>query len=165
MVIFKFEKWITDRDFNEFSLNLIEVVGDAPILKMPMFYVGDVFYSDVINPCGLTLEEIDEDHLLGAYLSEFHSDPVEWEDWNDEYCKYYPILKCPISGKKLKVEIVKTIDRTDEYNALKDNVDALTEKWRNEDSISKKNELDKERRKLWDKMNEMLEGKYYGWEN
>lgn len=164
MVRFLFEKWVTDDELDEFSLHLIEVEGECPALKLPVLYAGVVHGSELKNPNNLSLKKVDYDYYLGVFLSEFHSDPVEWEDWNDEYFKYYPILKCPISGEEMEARIVRTINRTQEYKALQEEVDALTVAWNKEDSIQKKHELDVQRREIWNKMEEMSEDKGYQYE-
>ena len=156
-MVFKFEEWITDAELN--SYKLVGIDNDCGHLKhLPMFYAGCVYGSDLENP--LRLEVLESG--VGTYLAEFHSDPVPWEDFTDDYVKYFPIAKCPICGENLEVQIVKTIDKTDRIKELEEKREEVRTIMEKTDSIRDMKKLKAEMREINNEIDDIYRDTSYG---
>jgi hypothetical protein len=69
---------------------------------------------------------------------------------------YEEIEFCPWCGEKIEIEIVNTINKTDEYKVLQQKRDILWGKCRKTDSKNKEQELLKQVRELDVEINDML---------
>lgn len=70
--------------------------------------------------------------------------------------EYDTIHFCPFCGEKIIVEIVKTIDKTDLYNALKKGSDFLCKEYNKTDSISRQREINKEVQEIRKEIDSLL---------
>lgn len=71
-----------------------------------------------------------------------------------DYTTYESIQYCPFCGEKIDIEIVNTIDKTEEYLELKQDRSELWEKCRKTDSKKKESQLREEIYELDRKINE-----------
>ena len=156
-MIFKFEEWITDAEVN--SYKLVGVEDDCGHLNyLPMFYAGYVDESDIEDSLGLEISKNKPD----TYLSEFYSDSVPWENFTDDYVKYFPISKCPICGKKLEVKIVETVDKTDRIKELREKREKLRKKMKYTDSIRNMEKMKEEIREINEEIDDIHQDTGYG---
>ena len=95
-------------------------------------------------------DELDWDQDLGVMLQ---NEVTYHEGWGyDDYgltdYYYYKLNFCPICGEKIEVEIIDSIDVTEEYESLSKERDEVHKKWNRTDSIKKQNEYENKRREL-----------------
>lgn len=64
-----------------------------------------------------------------------------WDDCHSIESNYKTIKYCPFCGEKINIEIVNTIDKTEEYKKLTNERDELNEKRRKTDSKKEETEL------------------------
>lgn len=74
---------------------------------------------------------------------------------DDDWYSYERINFCPFCGEKIDIEIVNTIDKTEEYLELKQDRSELWEKCRKTDSKKKESQLREQIYELDKKINEM----------
>lgn len=55
-----------------------------------------------------------------------------------------PIQYCPHCGKKISLKVVNTIDVSEEYEKLKENLDVLNKKYHETDSIKEREKISSE---------------------
>lgn len=89
--------------------------------------------------------------VVGVMLEELYT----WYDGEDnqEDTKCHLIYYCPICGEKIEINIIRKVDKTEEYNNLKSQYDETHTKWRKCDSKKKSDELEKQWRKLNNRIN------------
>jgi hypothetical protein len=87
---------------------------------------------------------------LGVMLqnSVTYHDAWDYDDYGYTEDYYYKLNFCPICGKKIEVEVIDSIDVTEEYENLSKEREAIHKKWNRTDSIKKQNEYQSIRHKL-----------------
>lgn len=144
------EKWIVrDKRSPGYDIISYRLVSFEPccgdIKEIPLLNIG---YEIVENSKGL---EDEFGKVFGLLLKESYS----WyngEDTDEDF-RFYLINNCPCCGDKVEVNIVKEIDKTEEYNRIEDECKVMHEKWIKCDSKSKSTECGKQWRVLNDKIN------------
>ena len=109
----KVEKW----EFNgSVSYKIIDIksccdeIRDNPLID---FQAGCFENSE--DECGVALIETD------TY-------PEPYEDYYTTDYRYYKINRCPFCGEPISINILDKVDKTNEYNQLKDEVYGLRKK-------------------------------------
>ena len=90
--------------------------------------------------------------VLGLMLEELYT----WYDGEDtqEDMKYYTVSYCPICGEKIEINVIREIDKTEEYYNLKNQYDDLHKKWIKCDSKKRGAELERQWRQINNKLND-----------
>ena len=124
------------------------------IKKLPSV---NFFFEDTEN----TNNPIENDYGYGKDLGVMLENEVTYHDgWGyDDYgfteYYYYKLNFCPICGEKIEVEVIDSIDVTEEYESLSKERDEVHKKWNRTDSIKKQNEYENKRRELDRKIEEL----------
>lgn len=89
--------------------------------------------------------------VVGVMLEELYT----WYDGEDnqEDTKCHLIYYCPICGEKIEINVIREVDKTEEYNNLKLLYNEIRDEWRKCDSKKKPAELEKQRRELNNQIN------------
>lgn len=78
-------------------------------------------------------------------------------DYDGDLITYYEKIDyCPFCGEKIQIEFTKEVDKTEEYNKLEAERSELNTKYRNTDSIRKRDKINEKLRELNAKLNSML---------
>lgn len=139
----KVEKWIIDKDNNvSFKIKSIEKCCDKITQSQNIsinneYCEGDVYLDD--NTYAVKLVRAEE-----------NCDP--YDDYHDMNYYYEKIHYCPFCGESIEIEIVNTVDKTEEYKQLQADRDLLWDKCRKTDSKKKEDELRNQIRELDDKI-------------
>jgi hypothetical protein len=144
------EKWIVrDKKSPVYDIISYRLISFEPCCrstkKIPLLNIG---YEAVENSDGL---EDESGRVFGLLLKESYS-WYDGEDTNEDF-RFYLIKNCPCCGEKVEVNIVREVDKTDEYNQIKDEYEAIHSKWMKCDSKSKSAEYEKQWRVLNNKIN------------
>ena len=89
--------------------------------------------------------------VVGVMLEELYT----WYDGEDnqEDIKCHLIYYCPLCGEKIEINVVREVDKTEEYNDIKSKYNEIHDKWIKCDSKNKSAELEKQWRELSNKIN------------
>lgn len=110
-----------------------------------------------------TLNETDDVGImrLAMMIEEEYTYPEPWEDSYTTDYRYYPISYCPHCGRKIEIRIVGEEDMNEAYNTLVQKAAEIQKEIRSTDSKRKSEKLEKERREIWRKINNMCEAIIY----
>jgi hypothetical protein len=135
------EKWIVD-DCVSYKILDIDKCCDRLINSKNINLNNEFDENDIYA--------IDDRYSIKITRSEFID-----EDFGDTYF-YETINYCPWCGSRIDIEIINTIDKTEEYKQLKTERDILWKKVCKTDSRKKESEIREQIRELDKKMNYML---------
>lgn len=135
----KVEKWEFD---GERSYKILELTKCCDkITKSNVITLRDEYEND---------DDLDYSVKLRDVNYEYDNYDRDYYD----YTTYESIQYCPFCGEKIDIEIVNTIDKTEEYLELKQDRSELWEKCRKTDSKKKESQLREEIYELDRKINE-----------
>jgi len=147
------EKWIIhDKKNKAYDIISYRILNKQfcceGIKKLPI----DIKYT--VPQYDESFDECDEDDCgvtFGVMLLELYS----WYDGEDtqEDERHYIISYCPLCGEKIEINIIKEVDKTEEYNDIKSKYDEIHEKWRKCDSKKKSAGLENKWRELSNQIN------------
>ena len=141
----KVEKWITDEYNKSYKIISIDKCCDK-LIKSKNTSINhglddfDPYYGE------------DEDDI--NYSVKLARDEYDYDGWNDTY--YEKINYCPWCGSRIEVEIVNTINKTEEYKSLQQKRNELWGKCCKTDSKKKGQDLQEQVRLLDIQINKML---------
>lgn len=98
--------------------------------------------------------ESGDDTDYSVKLADMRVQWFDFDDW-DEYYLYEKISYCPFCGEKINIEIINTIDKTEEYLELKLQRDGFWAKANKTDSRKREARLREQTYELDKKINEM----------
>jgi hypothetical protein len=150
------EKWIVkDKKNKAYDIVSYKVLNKEfcceGIKKLPIdlhytvpMYDVDSFYNG----------EDDSGIALGLMLEELYT----WFDGEDtqEDTRYHLINYCPLCGGRISINIVREIDKTEEYYNLKAQYDNVHKQWMKCDSKKESAELEKQ----WRNLSNVINGFY-----
>ena len=146
------EKWIVkDDNHNIVSYKIISAeeccsgIGQLPI---------GLHCCSPENVDYYNLDEDEDGTRIGFMFEELYT----WYDEADiqEDTRYHMITYCPCCGEKIEVNIIREVDKTEEYNNLRSQYDEIHKKWEKCDSKKKSSELETE----WREINKVINGFY-----
>lgn len=119
------------------------------------------------KPMSFCCEKLEKNPVI-ELVDNFHDDSINywedphlcitqhevWEEWGEEFenYKYFPLTYCPFCGEKIKTEIVKEEDVSDEYDRIRRERDILWKGSQVTDSKSKEMNLRKKVQELDEKI-------------
>lgn len=147
------EKWIVhDKKNKAYDIVSYKVLNKQfcceEIKKLPIDLHYTIPEYDIDSFCNGD----DESGLVfGVMLEELYT----WYDGEDnqEDTKCHLIHYCPKCGEKIEINVIREVDKTEEYNNLKSQYNDLHNKWRKCDSKKKSAELEKQWRELNNQIN------------
>lgn len=147
----KVEKWIVNED----AYNYQEIYKIKSIEKC----CNKILHSKNIDINNEYCEDdvYEDDNKYGVKLVRHEEETFSWEDWTDTSYYYESISHCPFCGKKIDIEIISAIDKTEEYSQLTKEREVLWNKYRRTDSIKKQEILKEQLNELDEKINNILE--------
>lgn len=151
------EKWIVkDKKNKNYDIVSYKILNKEfcceGIKKLPIDLHYTVPEYDVDSFCN---GDDDSGLVLGLMLEELYT----WYDGEDtqEDTRYHVIGYCPICGEKIEINVVREVDKTDEYNSLKIQHEEVLKKWHKCDSKKESAELEKQKRELSNLINNYYE--------
>jgi len=147
------EKWIVhdkkDKVYDIISYKLVDITYCCE--KIKTFPLLDLHYEWRQNFDDMELLSDEFDQVLGVMLEESYTE-YDGEDMQTDQ-RYHLITHCPRCGEVIEINVVKEVDKTDEYYKLKEEYIKVHGEWRDCDSIKLKSELDRQWRSIDCKMN------------
>lgn len=110
----------------------------------------DFYFQQTEN----TDNQIEDDYEWGQDLGVMLENEVtyhntwDYDDYGYTEQYYYKLNFCPICGKKIEIEVIDSIDVTEEYEKLSKEREEIHKKWNRTDSIKKQREYENQRREL-----------------
>jgi hypothetical protein len=117
-MIIKVEKWIIhdkkNKAYDIVSYRIIDIKYCCE--KIKTFPMLDLYYKYCEDCEDMELLSGEDNSVLGMMLQEEYS----WYDDEDTYIdqRYHLITHCPRCGEKIEINIVREVDKTEEYNEL-----------------------------------------------
>lgn len=152
------EKWIVKDKKNSDYIISYKIVNKEfcceGIKCLPIDLHNTIPEYSVDDLCNESDDIDNDDYILGIMLEELYT----WYDGEDiqEDTKYHMISYCPKCGKKIEVNVIREIDKTEEYNNLKKQYDLIHKQWMKCDSKKRSEELEKQ----WREINNVINGFY-----
>lgn len=151
------EKWfVKDKKNKTYDIVSYKVLNKEfcceGIKRLPVDLHYTVPEYDVDNFCN---RYDDSGLVLGLMFEELYT----WYDGEDtqEDIRYHVIGYCSMCGEKIEIDIVREVDKTEEYNTLKSKHDEILKKWHKCDSKKESAELEKQKRELSNSINSYYE--------
>lgn len=147
------EKWIIhDKNNSIYDMISYKVLNTQYCCdKIKMFPMLDLYYEYCQDSDDMEKLSDEYDRILGVMLQE----NFLWYDGDDYQAdeRYHLITHCPRCGDKIEVNIVREVDKTEEYYGLKKQYDDLHNKWRKCDSKKQSAALEQQWREVDKKIN------------
>jgi len=142
----KVEKWIIDDEISYKILEIKKCCNKLTNSKSISVNSGCDYYSEFDDECGdFTVKLVRE-----------VEEPIPWEQDAETRFYYENIKYCPFCGERITIEIVNTIDKTEEYDKLDSELEELWQKCYDTDSKKDDKELKCKITELSNKLNNML---------
>ena len=102
----------------------------------------DFFFQHTENTDNPMADDCEWNQDLGVMLKNevTYHDSWDYDDYGYTEQYYYKLNFCPICGEKIEIEVIDSIDVTEEYENLSKEREAIHKKWTRTDSIKKQNE-------------------------
>ena len=147
------EKWIIhDKKNKAYDIISYRILNKQicceGIKKLPINTHYTIPEYDADSSCNV---EDESGLIFGAMLDELYT----WYDGEDtqEDHRHHIINYCPVCGERIEINVIREIDKTEEYNNVKSQYDKIHAEWRECDSKKKSDELEKQWRELNNKIN------------
>ena len=146
------EKWIVhDKENKAYDIISYKILNKQICCEVIDNLPFDLHYTIPENIDYYELDEDDNSMRLGVMLEELYT----WYDGEDtqEDIQYYIVAYCPVCGEKIEVNVIREIDKTEEYYNLKNQYEDLHKKWMKCDSKKRGAELERQWREINNKLN------------
>lgn len=102
----------------------------------------DFYFKQTENTNNPIEDDYEWNQDLGVMLHDeiTYHDAWDYDDYGYTEDYYYKLKFCPMCGEKIEIEIVDSIDVTEEYEKLSKERESIHKKWTKTDSIKKQNE-------------------------
>lgn len=150
------EKWIVhDKKNKAYDIISYRILNKQICCEGIKHLPIDLHYTipeyDIDSFCNSDIND-DSEYMLGVMLEELYT----WYDGEDtqEDTRYYLLSYCPICGEKIEINVIREINKTEEYYNLKAQYEDLHKKWTKCDSKKHGAELEIQWREINNKLND-----------